>query len=322
MKAGLKNFFSLILRFGLSIGLLVFLYKKIDVQSTMDVVRQADVPFLLLALVSFLLIYVVLLVRWFKFIRALNLQVSAWQVVRFFFVGLFGNLFLPTAIGGDIIKTAGLCYNHADKPKVVASVLLDRLSGYAGIALTALVVFPFASQVIQDGTMKGMVLAMLGGILVLGAVLFHEKIYSFFCRAFARFPRFKEALMKIHYDAALLKGRRDVLCQTVLLSCLAQVLLAMTFWLVGLALHQTVAFIYYLMFIPMICVASAMPSIGGLGVREAGAAYLFGKVGMAPGVAVSISLVNFVYMTAVGAAGGLFFLLSRPSKKEKHSVDS
>ncbi len=320
MNARLKNFLSLILRFGLSAGLLAFLYTKIDVKATMQVVREADLRFLLAALGTFLSIYFVLLFRWLSYIWALELEATVWQVARFFCVGLFGNLFLPSAIGGDILKTVGLCHRHADKPKVVASVLLDRLSGYAGIALTALLVFPLASRLLQDWSIIVIVAAMAAGILVLGMILFNERIYTFCCRIFERLPRFQQALMQVHYDAALLKGRRKVIYVTVAMSCGAQLLLAVTFWLIGRALHQTVPFVYYLFFVPIICVASAVPSIGGLGPRELGAKSLFAKVGMAGGVAVSISLVNFIYMMLVGVAGGLIFLLSKapvpPSKND------
>jgi len=94
-------------------------------------------------------------------------------------------------------------------------------------------------------------------------------------------------------------------------TCLPQITMAFTFFLVAKALHQDVALLYFLIFVPLICVASAMPSIGGLGVREAGAAFLLAKVGVESGVAVSISLINFIYMVLVGLLGGVIFMVTR-----------
>jgi uncharacterized membrane protein YbhN (UPF0104 family) len=87
-------------------------------------------------------------------------------------------------------------------------------------------------------------------------------------------------------------------------------LLAYVYFIVAKALHQDINFLYFLIFSPLICVATALPSIGGLGVREMGWAYLLGKVGVAQGVAVSISLINFLFMVIVGLIGGAMYVLT------------
>src|SRR3989338_3854206 len=58
------------------------------------------------------------------------------------------------------------------------------------------------------------------------------------------------------------------------------------------------------------CVASALPSIGGLGFREAGAAYFFSRIGVDSGIAVSISFMTFLFMVAVGLMGGAIYVLT------------
>ena len=317
MKGRMKNFLSLVLRFGLSAGLLYFAFRNIDVGATLAAIRKADMGLLLVSFGTFLMIYVVIFVRWFVFVRALGLQASLFEVARFFAIGLAGNLILPTAVGGDIIKIVGLCHNHSEKPKVVASVLLDRLSGFAGIALTAVAVFPFAAALFKDRVILLIILGMIAAIIFLGIILFHEGLYTFFCRMFGRLPRIQKGLMRVHYDVALLKNRRDVIYLAIAMSCVAQVLLAITFWLNGEALHQHTAFVYYLVFIPIICVATSLPSIGGVGVRESSAKGLFPKVGMPKEIAVSIGVINSVFMYIVGALGGLFFLFTKSSVAKK-----
>ena len=101
------------------------------------------------------------------------------------------------------------------------------------------------------------------------------------------------------------------------LSCVAQILAAITFFFLGKALHQDIALIYLIIFMPLICVATSIPSIGGLGVREASVAYLFGKIGIDSGIAVSVSLMNFLFMVIAGLMGGLFYAVTRPSLKSK-----
>lgn len=312
MKTVLNN----LLRFGLSAALLWWLYTKIDVGHTAEVLRSANVQGIIFAMFFFAAINAILIARWIVLIKALGLSTPLPVAVRYYLIGLFGNLFLPSAIGGDVIKILGLCRNSSEKPKVVASVLLDRLSGFAGMALVAIVSGVAGFRMIEDVSIFGAIGVMAAASVGISLVLFNETAYSFCCQIFAKFPKFKESLMAMHYDIALLKDRQSAIYQAVGLSALSQLTLAVTFYLIARALHQDVALFYFIIFMPLICVLSTVPSIGGLGVREAGAAYFFGKVGIASGVAVSISLINFVFMVLVGILGGLYFIATQPKNNK------
>lgn len=306
-----KNLLNFLARAVFSIALLLYLYSKIDMTRTVEVLKTADLRDILYAFVAFNVINVILLIRWTVFIKALGLNAPLASIARYFLIGLFGNLFLPSAIGGDLIKVIGLCRYSPQKAKVVASVLLDRLSGFGGMVLVAFVAFIFGHRLIRDLSLLVSILTMAVVSTGLAVVLLNEKLYSWCSNAFSLFPKIKNKLMEIHYDAALLKDRRSAIYQAIGLSCCSQFSLAITFFLLGKALHQDVALIYFLVFVPLICVASSMPSIGGLGVREAGAAYLLAKVGVASGVAVSLSLMTFLFMVLTGLFGGLIFVTTR-----------
>lgn len=302
-----------LLRFGLSFALLAYLYHQIDIEKTTHILKSADLTLIIYAFGIFLFINFIILIRWIVFIRALGLHASFLKVARCLLIGLFGNLFLPSAIGGDVIKTLGLCHNSSQKPKAVASVLLDRLSGFAGIVIVATLAFACGFHLINDLSLFLSILIMAVISVAIGTVLFHEKIYSFCCRIFTAFPKIKQGLMNVHYDIVLLKDRKDAIYQGIGVACFGHILLAFMFFLSAKALHQDVALIYFFIFVPLICVAAAVPSIGGLGAREAGAAYLFAKAGMDSGVAVSISLISYLFMVMIGLAGGVIYMATRRS---------
>lgn len=309
-----NNTLSLLLRVGLSAGLLWFIFSKIDLQKTFDVIKSADINYLVYAFIAFVAINLLILWRWTTFIRALDLPTPPMKIARFYFAGLFGNLFLPSSVGGDIIKIAGLCKNNDQKAKVVASVVLDRMSGFAAIIIVATIAFIFGHRLINDNSLVAPIIGLAVFSACVGVFLFNEKVYSLGMSVFNLFPKVKEACMKMHYDVALLKKRPLKGYKAILISCLCQLTLAYTFYLTAVALHQDVKLVYFFIFVPLICVATALPSIGGLGVREAGAAYLFAKAGVATEVSVSISLINFLFMVVIGLFGGLFYI-STPAKK-------
>ncbi len=304
----IKNLLSLLLRFGLSVLLLAYLFSKINKEQMLDIIKNVDIGYLALALVIFILINLLLLVRWAIFIHALKLRVPLVSVIACFFIGLFFNLFLPSSTGGDLAKALLLFRDTSEKAKVVATVVLDRLSGFVGIVLVALIAFVFGYRYIADISLLTSIMALAGisaGIIV---VLFNERLYEFFCRVFNYIPAVKEKLMQLHYAIVLIKKQKTHILITIGISCFCQIIYAGVFYLVALALHHRVGLIYFLIFVPLICVVSSLPSIGGLGVRDAGSAYLLAKVGVSTATAVSISLLNFLFMVIVGLMGGLIYV--------------
>lgn len=299
-----KSPLSLIIRLVLSFGLLAWIFSKIDMAHTWSVIQSADLGYLAWGFCVFFIINLVILMRWYVFITAMRLEAPFKEVTKWFFVGIFCNLFLPTAVGGDVVKCIGLSKVVKEKPKLFASVVLDRLSGFAGIVVVAAIMFFVGSKHIPDRSVGGSIVVMTLVSLTITSILFSHRIYSFFCKVFNRWPSIKETFMRIHYDIALMKGKVGEGLLAILLSCLAQILLAYVCYIIAKALHQDIEFFYFLIFSPLICVATSLPSIGGLGVREMGWVYLLGKVGVAQGVSVSISLINFVFMIIVGLIGG------------------
>jgi len=306
-----KNILSTVGRFAFSAALLWYLFSKIDMTKTVAVVKEANLLYVFYAFITFFAINFVLVGRWMIYIRAMELKVPFKVVLRYFFIGLFGNLFLPSAIGGDVIKTIGLCRYSPHKARVVATVLLDRLSGFAGMVVVAILAVTVGFPLVRDMSL----VAMIGGMAVLSTVivgvLFNEKWYAFCCRIFEPFPKLKRGLMNVHYNVVLLKDRRVALYQAVAASCLAQIIYAGTFYYLAKSLSIDAHYLSMLIFVPLICVASSFPSIGGLGVREATVAYLFAKVGIDSGLSVSMSLVNFVFMVFGGLVGGVIYMVTK-----------
>ncbi|MCC6758066.1 MAG: flippase-like domain-containing protein [Candidatus Omnitrophica bacterium] len=316
MTENTKKFLSNFLPFAVSAALLWVLSKMIDFNEAIRIIKSADLKYIFYALMFFSTINLILIVRWFVFIKALELKVDFVTAVRYYLIGLLGNSILPSSVGGDVIKIVGVCAGSQDKPKVVASVLIDRLSGFAGMVLVATVSFILGFRLISNPSVILLVIGMAVASTGIATVLFNQTAYSFCCQIFGRFPKFKDALMKIHYDLALLKGRQWAGYQAILLSALSQMTLAVTYFLLAKALHQDVNFFYFIIFTPLICVVSSVPSIGGLGVRELGAAYFFGKVGMLESAASSVTFISYLFMVFIGLLGGLYFLLTRPPAKE------
>ncbi len=73
--------------------------------------------------------------RWYFLLRTAQVQVPWRQAFTLTFAGLFASNFLPTTVGGDVIRIAGVGQVEARRTAYVTSVFADRIVGMLGMAM-------------------------------------------------------------------------------------------------------------------------------------------------------------------------------------------
>ncbi|HSR29258.1 MAG TPA: lysylphosphatidylglycerol synthase domain-containing protein, partial [Anaerolineae bacterium] len=118
--------------------------------------------------------------------------------------------------------------------------------------------------------------------------------------------RFK--ILRQLYDSLYLYGPVALL-QATAASLVFNLMLILTNYLLGLAVGMDVALWYYFLFVPIISALLTVPSVGGLGVREAAYVFLFSQV---PGVEESqAAALGFAYLITLvinALIGGILYL--------------
>jgi len=74
--------------------------------------------------------------RWYVLLRSGDVKISVGQAAALTFTGLFSNNFLPTTIGGDVVRLAGAMQLGYDRAVCLASIAADRLIGMLGMFFT------------------------------------------------------------------------------------------------------------------------------------------------------------------------------------------
>ena len=268
MPARFKKIFSIILPCFLSLALLVWLFVTIDYRHMWLAIKGSDMRYMSAAGIIFFLINFLIAWRWRILMKAVGLKAKSLSSIRWYFIGLFCNLAPISTVGSDVIRGFGLAQEVGHKPKIFASIVLDRLSGFAGIVILAAVAFLFGHGIIAN---KLVIIAIVIMSIISGAfavVLFSHRIFSFACKAFAVWPSVKDNLMRLHYDIVLLKGNQKRGWEAIIISIGAQIVLAIEFYLSAKGMHQNIPLVYFIIFSPIVCVVTSLPSIGGLGFRE------------------------------------------------------
>ena len=71
--------------------------------------------------------------RWHVLLRSTGERVTVGQSMRMTFAGLFSSNFLPTTVGGDVIRLAGAVQLRFNPAVSAATLVADRLIGMAGM---------------------------------------------------------------------------------------------------------------------------------------------------------------------------------------------
>lgn len=111
--------------------------------------------------------------RWYALLRATDLKTSWGQVLRLTFAGLFATNFLPTTIGGDIVRLAGAVQYGLDGSVIAASLIADRLIGMFGMVLMVpFGLLPLLAWIKSGPIMSGLSSAPI--MLLAGNSIFHK----------------------------------------------------------------------------------------------------------------------------------------------------
>ena len=120
----------------LAIGLIVLLLRGQGWDEIVKAFKQLSFSQILLAFILILLSRVCVVVRWYILLRSGNVKISFGDALALTFTGLFSNNFLPTTIGGDVVRLAGAMQLGYDRAVSLASLVADRLIGALAMVFT------------------------------------------------------------------------------------------------------------------------------------------------------------------------------------------
>ena len=318
LNESIKKLLGIILRVGISVALLVFVFGKVDRKALFQIIRGADIGLLSLAFLIFTLVYAVCLFRWEMLLKAVRVQLPVKRIIVSFSGGMFFNVFMPSTIGGDLVRGFDLAAHTKKGKEVVATVLLDRLSGYAGMVLVAVVAIIFGYRLVQDRVVVLIVLATVALLALILLLLFNNFFFSKINRFFhaSNGSRLMTAIKNTHQELYYFRQRKRVLFLNLVYSIFVQVVAPVSYYLIAVALGIKTDIIYFFIFFPLIGAITLLPiSIGGLGLRDATTIYFFAKAGMAKDAAFAISIMVFFYTLLLGALGGIIYVFTLHSRR-------
>lgn len=247
--------------------------------------------------------------RWQRVLSGLGLVASTPTLVRHYLAGQFVGNFLPTTIGGDVLRVTRLSAANGEMPRTVASVVLERLTGWLVLpvlTLFALAVNPGLRRVAPGPTATAMWLAV-ATLVALGVLL-----------ALAASPRFGGRLTDtagwrrftgaVHLGLNRVRHQPGLAFEVLTVGFAYQLAVMLAAFLSAKALGLNVGWTAILAFFPIVAIVQVLPlTVGGLGTREAALVFFLHPLGVAQADAFALGLLVFLVNLGVSLLGAPAF---------------
>lgn len=298
----------------LSAGLLVILFSRIDLAQLWATTRTAAWGWLVASLGLYLIMVLVSAWRWTLLLRAQDVVVRTSALVRSYLVATFFNNFLPSNIGGDVIRIRDTAPAAGSKTLAATVVLVDRGIGLLGLVVVAAAGASLTVRATDAlgpwGTVVLWAVAAAGIILALPIILWPERV-----------GRLLQPLKFLHQEwveeriarlvDALGRFRRapSALGLGLLGAIVVQALLVGFYAAIAYGLHVPIPLAHLAILVPLSFVVQMAPvSVNGFGVREATFGVYFTRIGLPLESAVALSLIGAVLMMLFSLTGAAVYL--------------
>jgi hypothetical protein len=309
--------FTLLLRVTISVALLLFVLRGIDLSHLWDRVQAMHPAWAVLALAAYAWTMSVSVWRWRGLLRAQHIDVPKRRLSESMWVSLFFNNFLPSNIGGDVIRIADTAEAAGSKTVATTVILVDRALGLMALLLVATAGAASASLVgvevpgahwLWIATGLGLV---VGTPLVLAPGLVALLLAP--VRALHR-PWLTERVQRLEDAASRFRAAPGALWAAFGGAVAVQVMLVVFYLLMARGLDIPLPALLGAVLIPVsLAIQMAPVSVNGFGVREAVFAFFFRRFGLPTDAAVALSLAATGAVMVLSLIGGWYFIVRKRS---------
>lgn len=303
-----------LLKITVSLGLIAILLYRISPGRLLEHLEKIDPGWIAAAVAIFLVSSLLGALQWHILLSAGGVRMPVARTIGLYFTGLFFNNMLPTNVGGDAYKIYDVVRTGHDPHKVFAITLLDRVIGFTGLCLLALVasLTLFLSGGSADFGLYALVFA--GCIAPVLALTLSRKISKPVRKALSRIRLWGigERLELVFSHLGSFRSFPALLGRVIALTLTIQILRVSTHLAVAMALGirpEARDMLHFFVFVPLLGLIMMLPiTINGLGLREGAGILLFTRIGFLEEEAFLMEFITYVVMVGVSLIGGTLFL--------------
>jgi uncharacterized protein (TIRG00374 family) len=295
-------------------GLLYLLLSRVDLARLWTIARTASVGWLASALALYFLMVLISVWRWDLLLGAQHVQATFGRLLNSFLVATFFNNFLPSNIGGDVVRIRDTSRAAGSKTLATTIVLIDRGIGLLGLVFVAAVGATLAARMSDAiGPLgPGVLWLMLAGAIAIAApvLMMPDRVGQMLRPLRALHQEWVDERIT-RLTTALGKFRQ---APRALVACFAgaivvQAVLVAFYAAIAQAIRIDIAFAHLAILVPVSFIVQMAPvSVNGFGVREATFGFYFRQLGLPLESALALSFIGAALIMLFSTTGAVAYL--------------
>lgn len=293
---------------GISIGAIALLTQLVDVRRSLEILLQADLLPLLLALGVIAAQLVVRSARWASLLHPDHSgRPAIRRIVPVLLIGYLGNVLLPARLG-EVVRAYLISRRETIALSVaLGTVFLERVMDLASLAALAFVAALLAGAAAWIVTGTGVMAAIGLAVMAVLVVVRPSRIVEYATRHLGAGSRRLAAIARAltSFGEGAGAQSRSTITQALALSVLCWLLDATTFWLVGRSLDVDLTWPAALIIAAVTVLGTAIPSAPGyIGTFELAAVATAQAMGVAAEASLALAVLTHIITTIPLALGG------------------
>jgi uncharacterized membrane protein YbhN (UPF0104 family) len=309
-----KNNIILALKFLVSGALIWFLIDGVDLGAASVRILDADLQILALVMGLAVLQVGICVVRWRAVLGAIDGVLSVSNCFMLYFIGIFFNQALPSAVGGDAVRIYRAYKEGLSLHCSINGVMLERVATVLGLIILVVLATPFFVNRVESED-AAWIIPTLSVLCVSGVASVIVLMYL------DRLPSKYSHWSFVHGLALLASDTRRVFLSPVNAfkalswSLMGHVNIALMVFLLGGSIGLEITWLDCMVLMPPVLLVMTLPiSIAGWGVREQAMVAAFALVNVPGEGALALSIMFGLIGLVTGLPGGIAWLISSDKK--------
>ena len=322
------------LKFGLRLGCTLLLFyvlfrtlnNSVSLSTLVNKLNNMDAGMLMIGLIVGLFGVIISSYQWQCLLDGERINIDLRKLVNLYLVGIAFNHFLPTGMGGDVIKAYYVGKEGDNLPGSASAVIMSRVTGFFGmlcVSIPTIIIWHtlFTSSITIFFLLSCLAMcATLGGTMLLVTVL---------PRLAGRWAHWGIIGSVIRVGQTIRSScmRPTIMIKALLFGMIFHLGAALNYYCYAKMLHVNVPIMFYMVAIPFISLIAFLPvSLNGYGLREGALVAIFSTIHIPASTVLVFALLADVQALFFGMIGGLIYILmgQRQTKKvyEEQDVQS
>ncbi|MGE0704245.1 MAG: YbhN family protein [Vicinamibacterales bacterium] len=314
----MKQIAFMAIKLAVSVALLAFLFSRVDLSSLGQRLGDASIGWLAAGLLIYFGNVLVSTWRWRLLLGTQHVSVPSTRLLGSYLVATFFNNFLPSNIGGDVVRIRDTAGPAGSKTLATTVILADRGIGLMGLVFVAAVGATRAAGLHSDGAMPIWPAWLWAGFIAGGAVAAPAVLApSRVARALRPLTVFHPEWIGERIDRLTAALDRFRASPSAMLWCFTgavgvQALLVLFYLSVVYAFHLPVNAWDLAVVVPVSFLLQMLPvSVNGFGIREATFSFYLTRLGVPLELAVLLPLAAQVLIMVFSLTGAAVYVMRR-----------